>query len=68
MGNNAIDQYIEVILGKVCTVCPHNAQCEKGLTYDKNKDYLIPAGIIENGSNFKNSSRYVDREQSTGID
>lgn len=47
MENNAINQYIDAILGKECSVCPHNAQCEKGLTCDKNKAYskMIIAGV-----------------------
>lgn len=46
MENNTINQYIDAILGKECSVCPHNAQCEKGLTCDKNKAYskMIIAG------------------------
>lgn len=46
MDNKEINQYIDVILGKECSVCPHNTQCGKGLSCDKNKAYqkMIIAG------------------------
>lgn len=57
MGNNTIDQYIEVILGKECSVCPHNARCEKGLTCDKNKDYQK---MIMAGAEWQKQRSYTD--------
>lgn len=50
MDNKEISQYIDVILGKECSVCPHNTQCGKGLACDKNKAYqkMIMAGAEGN--------------------